>query len=522
MKKIFHLIAIVCLALMLLACNKTPLTPPADDNLYDLSDVSIMAEGTIPLEDFYQKLLQDATATNGDYDQDLYDHYRHLLEEARSQGGGTKGESGSSTSMAYAWTAIRYKTLSATGEEIKCSELVVWPYVPFVSQTPRQVVIGCHLTIASDDERPSNFSNLGFANDVNMLALFANPLSQGALVIIPDYEGYGSTRERNHPYCNREATVRQVVDGARAGIAWYQSEKKKLADGWKSIAVGYSQGGAVAGSVYRFCQEHDASGLRLAGAVCGDGPYDPMATLNTYAADGRLFMPVAIALILKGAVDTDPRLRELGCKYDDLCTPEFVSTGIFDFLKEKTLTTDQIHKRLLQVSKNSNDGFKMYCWSQTLGDFVPYNPANAADASLKLDLSNSKGTCYAPVELCVKSSLVAYLRGGALPADIPAEIAQAVRACLEGNSLAAGGWVPKQPGCLTFFHSPTDEVVPVSNLEAMESTLSAAARYFSTYRLTSEGTSYHTATGTSFYISHSGVLVRDILNGKWTAVRKEL
>ena len=34
----------------------------------------------------------------------------------------------------------------------------------------------------------------------------------------------------------------------------------------------------------------------LSGAVCGDGPYDPVATLDQYIASGKLFMPVAAAL----------------------------------------------------------------------------------------------------------------------------------------------------------------------------------------------------------------------------------
>ena len=520
MKKRLHILLAGLLALAP-SCDKNSVDPGGDE-LYDLSEVSVVEEGSIPLEDFYQKLLQDASAANDGFDQNLYDHYKNLLEQARAQGGGTKGDSGSSISMAYAWTTLRYTTLSVTGEQIKCSELLVWPYVPFTKQTPKNVIVGCHLTITSDDERPSNFSNLGFSNDVNMLALFANPLSQSALVIIPDYEGYGSTRDRNHPYCDREATVRQVMDGARAGIAWFQNEKKELAGGWKSVAVGYSQGGAVAGSVYRFCQEHNVSGLRLAGAVCGDGPYDPMATFSMYSTDGRLFMPVAVALLLKGAVDTDPCLRELGCKYEDLCTPEFMDTGIFGFLQGKDLSTADIHKQLLKASKKSDDGFKLFCWSESRKEFLPYNPANAADPHLQLDLSNGNGKNYAPIEMCVKPSLVEYLRSGKLPGDIPEGIAQAVRDCLERNSLAADGWVPAQAGGLTFFHSATDEVVPCSNLEAMEKSWSAVLQNFSSYRYTSGGTSYHKSAGTLFYISYSGTYTEEILSGKWTAVHKEI
>ena len=390
MKRILPFLAIVSLALAV-SCGKTPDPETYDDGLYDLSQVSVVDSGTIPLEEFYSKILQDATARNGEYDESLYGYYSDLLKQ--SQGGQTKAEdSGSSATMAYAWTTLRYKTLSATGEEIMCSELLVWPYVPFTEQRPGNVVIGCHLTITSDAERPSNFSNLGITSDANLLACFANPLSQKALVILPDYEGYGATKSRNHPYLNREATARQVVDGAKAGIAWYEKEKMKLADNWKSVAVGYSQGGAVAAGVYRYCQENRESGLRLAGAVCGDGPYDPMSTVGKYVEIGKLFMPVAAALLLKGAVDTNPRLRALGCTYDDFCTPEFVQTGIFNWLADMSMSTADIHKKFLAISQSSNSGFK---GTESAGDTAQSNhvfltvESNLGMVTLELDMKLS-------------------------------------------------------------------------------------------------------------------------------------
>lgn len=522
MKKSILFLLAGLLVLLAVSCEKNPLPETYDDGLYDLSKVTVVESGSIPLEDFYGKLLREATNSNAEYDQSLYDYYSDLLAQAKS--GQTKaGDSGSSVAYAYAWTTLRYKSLSATGEEIECSELLVWPYVPFVKQRPRNVVIGCHLTITSDSERPSNFSNLGFANDVNMLGCFANPLSQKALVIIPDYEGYGATKDRDHPYLNREATARQVVDGVKAGIAWYEREKMKLSDGWKSVAVGYSQGGAVAASVYRYCHENKESGLRLAGAVCGDGPYDPASTLGEYIESGKLFMPVSVALMLKGAVDTNPRLKALGCTYEDFCTPSFVQTGIFNYLEDKSLTTEGIHDNFLKVSKGSDSGFKLYCWSESLGEFLPYNATNAAKASLRLDLSSGNGKNYAPIDMCIKPSLVEYFKSGTVPADVPLDKVLALRQCLEENSLCAGGWLPPRSGGITFFHSETDEVVPYCNLETVFEMWDAAGENFATYLLSeATATSYHNSTGVSFLISRSGTYTDDILSDEWTAEHKIL
>jgi hypothetical protein len=44
------------------------------------------------------------------------------------------------------------------------------------------------------------------------------------LVILADYEGYGHTASRPHPYLYQELTARQVVDAVRYGIALYKAK----------------------------------------------------------------------------------------------------------------------------------------------------------------------------------------------------------------------------------------------------------------------------------------------------------
>ena len=518
------IILMVGLLTLAVSCEKNPVidpVDPADDGLYDLSQVSVVASGTIALEDFYGKLLQDAASTNDDYDQSLYDYYSGLLQQAQSPQ--TKADDSGSGSMAYGWTTLRYNTLSATGEEIECSELLVWPYNPSsAEQKPRNVVIGCHLTIFADEERPSNFSSLPFSSDVNMLACFANPLNYNSLVVIPDYEGYGATRSRNHPYLNRDVTARQVVDGAKAGIAWFEKQQKKLAEGWKSVALGYSQGGAVAASVYRYCHEYSETGLRLAGAVCGDGPYDPMATLDQYIESGKLFMPVAAALLLKGAVDTDDRLKALGCTYEDFCTPEFMKTGVFKLLAEKNAQNKDYHNKFLEVSKSSDDGFKLYCWSEAMKTFLPYNATNAANSSLQLDLSSNNGMNYVPIGLCFKPSLMDYFKKGTAPTDVPVEKYEALRQCLVRNGIGMGGWLPPQSGGITFFHSEADEVVSSWNLDAVDDMWNDVQQRYSTYLYTQSGTAFHKSTGVLFFVLYGGNYVDEILTGRWRSAHREL
>ena len=152
------------------------------------------------------------------------------------------------------------------------------------------VLVGCHVTITADRDCPSRFNQTGSTfSDVYLTMTLAgnNSLEKGDmaynnLVILPDYEGYGTTRNRPHPYLCEEITGRQVTDAVRAGIALYQNDsqtesiRRAFRDDWRTICTGYSQGGAVAMATQRYIEQNDLSEeLHLAGSLCGDGPYDP-------------------------------------------------------------------------------------------------------------------------------------------------------------------------------------------------------------------------------------------------------
>ena len=107
--------------------------------------------------------------------------------------------------------------------------------------------------------------------------------------IIPDYEGYGITSDVAHPYLSEELTARQVVDGVRYGIELYKNSaqvseiRHPFRSGWRSVSVGYSQGGGTSMAVHRFIEQNGlVDELKFTGSVCGDGPYNPVATFMEY------------------------------------------------------------------------------------------------------------------------------------------------------------------------------------------------------------------------------------------------
>ena len=85
---------------------------------------------------------------------------------------GEAGKDGKSTASMYRWVTLLYRCKTADGTQKDLSELVVWPYYGSLigDGTPKQLIVGCHSTITSDAQRPTNFANMSSASEVNMLA----------------------------------------------------------------------------------------------------------------------------------------------------------------------------------------------------------------------------------------------------------------------------------------------------------------------------------------------------------------
>ena len=493
------------------------------DFIYDLKDVEFVDSGVISTMDLIKDVIGDHSMME-DRDDSLYTDWGvsqyaiiDSLNKAGTRAGeGWDGEGGTGYAQNAKWVTIRYKSTSVDGSTKDFSELIVYPYNRILKNpNPKNLIIGCHCTITSNAERPSNFSKLSFRTDVSMLALKFAASDRNCLVVIPDYEGYGSTHGDPHPYCNRDVTAKQVVDGAKAAVAWYEENEKKMAENWAAIPVGYSQGGAVAAGTLRYhIRYSDGHDLNMVGAVCGDGPYDPLATLKTYIEKDRLYMPVAPALLLKGAIDTNKGLKALGCTYKDFVTDDFYNTGIFDWLQKKNLTTDDIQTELLKISKAYKGGFKMYCWSKTDKKFMLYDPENANGRDW--DLSNGNAMSYCTVDQCFKPGVIAFFKDGSIKGDVPENKLKALEQALKENSLYYGNYVPEPDEFsmggterFTLFHSTGDEVVPVSNMESVRNKWGVNNLKAISYEA---GTYLHVGTGAAFYVSYVGTLVDQLLS----------
>ena len=376
--------------------------------------------------------------------------------------------------VAYYLYTFNYPSIDKHGNRIILSSLMAFPYFTESNWNDdgyrfNNIVIGCHCTITSNKECPSLYPSGGFfKSDVNMMQYYASwgkgirkakddPAYYNVL-IMPDYEGYGVTKDRPHPYLYQELTARQVVDGVRYGIALFKQgrftgKNESVSPQWAQcsdafrygnyFSIGASQGGSVAMAVQRFIEQNNLTEeFPFKGSICADGPYDPVATLRYYMREatvsgheaGELTMPVAIALIIKGMLDTNPLMMKY--KPTDFFSQLFLDTGILTIIADKQypsleMTTDDVKEHLENLSKNEK-----------------YKDMLTSDGRAKLEyVLTSRGWEYM-TKLAEYKELPDY------------EEMNDLISALESNNLTKG-WTPQHPVCL--FHSLHDTVVPYDN-----------------------------------------------------------
>lgn len=355
------------------------------------------------------------------------------------------------------WFSFNYPSINSEGEPLLLSSLACMPDDD--CDYTNNVIIGCHITITSNSQCPTSHNDRGgLASDVGLMMMHAGSGSIHAsesnqayynLVILPDYEGYGITRSHAHPYIYEELTARQVVDAVRYGIALYKTSsvtssiRHPFRSDWRSICLGYSQGGAVALATQRFIEQNGLTDeLHLSGSVCGDGPYDPTATLYFYAQQcsngDPLSMPVVMPLILKGMCDFNPYMKNHDVS--DYLSQHFLNSGILNWLAAKEKTTDEIEDAWLDY----------YASTQYV---------SGGDLNLHLNDVLTPAAYTYIANLYNSNSSYANI-----PLPTHRGVMEDLHFALESNNLTKG-WAPQH--AILLYHSYDDNVVPESNRQSV-------------------------------------------------------
>lgn len=391
--------------------------------------------------------------------------------------------------------AYSYRTLDANGDSIRLTALIGWEDGNIVNVHPSTLLIGCHITITDNKQAPTNFTTRDVSTDVGMLLMHSIPGSSpsgNALVILPDYEGYGGTIQRPHPYLCQQLTARQVVDAVRAGMKFFKQKGGKMADGWQGITAGYSQGGAVAMATHRMIEQSGRSDeFHFRGSVCGDGPYDLPATFRHYVSTGKVYMPVVLPLILQGLCSNSKPLKNY--RPEDFLTPAFLQTDVLNMISGKDMSTGKISDKLEQYADEHPGTIKF--------------------------LFDDEGT-YLETSAVLRPECIAYLKGEAVSTPDQMKM-EALMQSLEENSVwgtwqGYDNWQPLHP--IIAFHSTNDEVVPYTNYTQAQNYFTS---FFNGKRYDTTFLCHHVTTGYVFFLYYCTAYLNEILEGKSSAANNQ-
>lgn len=184
--------------------------------------------------------------------------------------------------------ACAYWSQSPQGDSLLVSGKI---YLPKTRQL-KGIVVANHYTIATDMEAPSNL--------FQMDCIYA---MKGYAVIMPDYVGYGLTREEVHPYLHWRNAAQTAVDllNCMPALLDYYGYSYPT----DVVITGYSQGGAVALGVARLLEEQENSpySWTIRKLYAGAGPYDPAATYDYCVEMDSIGIPGAVPMIVMGLSD---------------------------------------------------------------------------------------------------------------------------------------------------------------------------------------------------------------------------
>ena len=190
------------------------------------------------------------------------------------------------------------------------------------------IIVANHYTMTADEEVPSN--------RISMEMVY---LLKGYAVIMPDYVGYGLSREEVHPYLHWRNAAQTAVDLLNCMpelLDYYGYSYPK-----DVVVTGYSQGGAVALGVARMIEEnyHQENDWIVRKLYAGAGPYDPAGTYLFSMERNEMGIPAAIPLIVMGLNDA----YELGFTLDEFFLDPLLS-NYEDWVVSKEYTVGQINQ----------------------------------------------------------------------------------------------------------------------------------------------------------------------------------
>lgn len=200
----------------------------------------------------------------------------------------------------------------------------------------------------------TNHDNAPSVNPENSLYMMMEYMaSNGYVVLMTDYIGFGSTSAILHPYYHKVSTNNAVIDLIHAFNEMSETDAILASDNNTLYLMGYSQGGWATMSALYAIEQEDALDMNVIAASCGAGAYNLMSVTN-YILDletfpGPLYLPYFIYSHMDyGALSSslgtffkEPYVSRIPGLFDGTQTNDEVNEGLTDTIAD-LLTTNML------------------------------------------------------------------------------------------------------------------------------------------------------------------------------------
>lgn len=304
--------------------------------------------------------------------------------------------------LTYTSYIINYTSAGPDGDPATVSGAIT---VPGLLGKPGLWVMDSHHTVSDNASTPSTVGS-STAGSMVVGAL--------AVVIAPDYYGYGVTKDQKHPYMSQWLNARNSLDLLKVALDMLPKEGQNPL---MLCNLGYSQGAGVAMAAQNLMENDEAyadiipSFSKGVYTWCGDGPYDPMTTAkeNIYGNPDKVIFPALLPHIVNGFLCSGPKEDTAGLKFSDFFTDAMA--GLEKVVAAKDKNNDALNAWMIE----------------------------AAGGSAKLSDFFSADMC-----------------------SMDAPLFKKMKPWLEANSVCTG-WTPKNP--MFIYHLVEDDIVSYANAE---------------------------------------------------------
>lgn len=295
------------------------------------------------------------------------------------------------------------------GQEVQASGLMLIPLnVP--GEIP--VLSAHHGTTFDQESAPSHFN-------INSLSGYEAFGAAGYLTLIPDYLGYGASKQILHPYYDAKHSGLAVVDMIKAAKSYFKKNQINASE--KLFLAGYSEGGYVTLAAQKEIEEHPEHGLKVTASAAGAGGYDLPGMLQRVVSGKPYDYPANLAFILQAYNVTNNWNRPLTDFYQ-----EPYATRLQELL-DGTRSSGSINGQLAKdptkffkpaflsaLKSDGEKGLKQALQQNNLAAWVPKSPTRLyhGTADTMVPYENSQRTYQAMKEAGAQHLKLVTIPGG--------------------------------------------------------------------------------------------------------------